>query len=99
MTRPSFCLQTLQEDGWSRREPDSSEVSQDDFFVGEINSVGEEASRQAPPAFYPALPLISGSTFLLSQHLDLRGRPRDHRIRAIGAHPDSSSCCTETDER
>lgn len=43
----------------------------------------------------PALPLISGSTFPLSQHLDLCCRPGD-QVRIVGAHPDRSSSCTET---
>lgn len=55
------------------------------------------APPQAPPIAGPALPLPSGSTVLLPQHLHLRRRPRD-LVRTVPAHPGGSLCCTEADD-
>lgn len=73
-----------------RRAGRQREVSEDKFSLDDLVTMLE------PPTFYPALPLISGSTSLLSQHLDLRCRPLG-QVRTIGAHPDGSLCCTQTD--
>lgn len=98
MIRPSFCLQTLQEDRWNHGEPDSSERSarghpersEDKFFLVELYS---DLAMLAPRSHHVRLlPLFlkSSSPFNFRIHSPPFSAPRP-LLSARGSGPDRRS--------